>query len=160
MFSLNTSPSNVELQLAPPSLTLHNYRAYTIRTNLLRARSNTAPNPSSNVFLGAGTYKTSYYLRYTLQSTQQQTSDASILLSSPLSQLCAPPLSSSPHIVSIMDHDNNNKRKRNTEPTPEDFVLIGKDIQNKSGRSIGSAAEEERAFCEFFGTTAPVVTAL
>jgi hypothetical protein len=59
-----------------------------------------------------------------------------------------------------MDHDDNNKQKRNTEPTPEDFVLIGKDIQNKSGRSIGSAAEEEQAFREFFGTTAPVVTAL
>ena len=59
-----------------------------------------------------------------------------------------------------MDHDDNNKQKRNTEPTPEDFVLIGKDIQNKSGRSIGSAAEEERAFREFFGMTAPVVTAL
>ena len=64
-----------------------------------------------------------------------------------------------PRRIIIMD-DNNNKRKRNAEPTPEDFVLIGKDIQNKSGRSIGSAAEEERAFREFFGTTAPVVTAL
>ena len=61
------------------------------------------------------------------------------------------------HII-IMD--DSNKRKHDTEPTPEDFILVGKDIQNKSGRSTGSAAEEERAFREFFGTTAPVVTAL
>lgn len=63
-----------------------------------------------------------------------------------------------PRRIIIMD--DSNKRKRNTEPTPEDFILVGKDIQNKSGRSTGSAAEEERAFREFFGTTAPVVTAL
>jgi hypothetical protein len=58
--------------------------------------------------------------------------------------------------------DDSNKQKRDTEPTPEDFILVGvgKDIQNKSGRSTGSVAEEERAFCEIFGTTAPVVTAL
>ena len=37
-----------------------------------------------------------YYDKYILQSTQQQTSDVSILLTSPLSHLCAPPLSSSP----------------------------------------------------------------
>ena len=58
-----------------------------------------------------------------------------------------------------MDHDDNNKRKRNTEPTPEDFVLIGKDIQNKSGRS-GAPLTEVRAFREFFGTTAVVVAKL
>ncbi len=39
----------------------------------------TAPNPSSNVFLG----RACTILRYILQSTQQQTSDVSILLSSP-----------------------------------------------------------------------------
>jgi len=72
-----------------------------------------------------------------------------LLSSSPL-----PP----PRRIIIMD--DSNKRKRNTEPTPEDFILVGKDIQNKSGRSTGSAAEEERAFHEFFCTTAPVVTAL
>jgi hypothetical protein len=76
----------------------------------------------------------------------------------PITSTFAPLLVSSPS--ASHHHDNNNKRKRNAEPTPEDFVLIGKDIQNKSGRSIGSAAEEERAFREFFGTTAPVVTAL
>ena len=52
----------------------------------------------------------------------------------------------------------NNKRMRESEPTPEDFILWGKEIQNKSGRSIGSDAMEDRAFCEFFGMTATVVS--
>jgi hypothetical protein len=43
---------------------------------------------------------------------------------------------------------------------PEDFVLIGKDIQNKSGRRIRSSMTEERTFCEFFGTTKVVVAKL
>ena len=52
----------------------------------------------------------------------------------------------------------NNKRMRKSEPTPEDFILWGKEIQNKSGRSIGSDAMEARAFHEFFGTPATVVS--
>ncbi len=47
----------------------------------------------------------------------------------------------------IMDNINN-----------EAFILWGKEIQNKSGRSIGSDAMEDRAFHEFFGTTATVVS--
>ncbi len=57
----------------------------------------------------------------------------------------------------IMDNVNN-KQMRESEPTPEDFILWGKEIQNKSGRSIGSDAIEDRAFREFFGTTATVVS--
>jgi len=57
-------------------------------------------------------------------------------------------------------NEDNNKRRRETEPSPEDFILIGKDIQNKSGQPIGLASTEERAFCEFFGTTAVVVANL
>ena len=40
---------------------------------------------------------------------------------------------------------------------PEEFVLAGKDIQNKGGQSIGSASTEDHAFHEFFGTTIVVV---
>ncbi len=47
---------------------------------------------------------------------------------------------------------------RKSEPTPEDFILWGKEIQNKSGRSIGSDTMEDMAFHEFFGTTATVVS--
>ena len=56
-----------------------------------------------------------------------------------------------------MDNPNN-KQMRETEPTPEAFILWGKEIQNKRGRSIGSDAMEDRAFHEFFGTTATVVS--
>ena len=55
---------------------------------------------------------------------------------------------------------NSNKRRRGTEHSPEDFLLIGKDIQNKSGRGIGSLLTEERTFREFFGTTKVVVAKL
>ncbi len=55
---------------------------------------------------------------------------------------------------------DSNKHRRETEPLPEDFILIGKDIQNKSGQSIGSLLTEERAFREFYGTTAAVVAKL
>ncbi len=54
--------------------------------------------------------------------------------------------------------NNNNKQMCVTKPTPEDFILWGKEIQNKSVRSIGSDAMEDRAFCEFFGMTANVVS--
>ena len=54
---------------------------------------------------------------------------------------------------------SSNKRIRETETLPEDFILTGKDIQNKSGRS-GAPLTEVRAFREFFGTTAVVVAKL
>ena len=54
---------------------------------------------------------------------------------------------------------SSNKRIREMEPLPEDFILIGKDIQNKSGQS-GAPLTEVRAFREFFGTTAVVVVKL
>jgi hypothetical protein len=67
-------------------------------------------------------------------------------------------LLSSLNIPSHQTMDNtNNKRMRESEPTPEDFIFWGKEIQNKSGCSIGSDAMEDRAFREFFGTTATVV---
>jgi hypothetical protein len=55
---------------------------------------------------------------------------------------------------------NSNKRRRGTEPSTEDFLFIGKDIQNKSGRGIGSSLTEERTFREFFGTTKVVMAKL
>jgi hypothetical protein len=55
---------------------------------------------------------------------------------------------------------NSNKRRRGTESSPEDFLLIGKDIQNKSGRGIGSSLTEERTFREYFGTTKVIVAKL
>ena len=58
----------------------------------------------------------------------------------------------------IMDNNASNKQMHETEPTPEAFILWGKEIQNKSGRSIGSDAMEDWAFREFFGTTATVVS--
>ena len=59
-----------------------------------------------------------------------------------------------------MTDTNSNKCRRGTEPLPEDFLLIGKDIHNKSGRGIRSSLTEERTFREFFGTTKVVVAKL
>ena len=53
-----------------------------------------------------------------------------------------------------------NKRKRESEPLPEDFVMIGKEVQNKSGRQLGTPMSEERAFRDFFGTSPIVVMVL
>ena len=38
-----------------------------------------------------------------------------------------------------------------TNPTARDFLLVGKDIENKAGRPIGSAGTEDCHFREFFG---------
>ena len=45
----------------------------------------------------------------------------------------------------LMD-DSETKRKRMSEPTVGDFLLGGKDIQNKAGRPIGAAGTEDRHF--------------
>jgi hypothetical protein len=37
-----------------------------------------------------------------------------------------------------MDEGSNNKQRRMTKPTARDFLVVGKDIQNKAGRPIGS----------------------
>ena len=47
-----------------------------------------------------------------------------------------------------------------TDPTATDFLLAGKDIQNKAGRPIGSAGTEDRHFQEFFGAGPFVVSQL
>ena len=57
--------------------------------------------------------------------------------------------------------NNDRAQKRQSAPTPDDFVLIGKEVQNKSGRSLDLAISEDRAFrdllvqvrslCAFFG---------
>ena len=47
------------------------------------------------------------------------------------------------------------KRMREEVPTPDDFIIVGKDIQNKSGRSVAP-----REFREFFGTNAVVACQL
>ena len=56
-------------------------------------------------------------------------------------------------------NENDPKRKRMTDPTAVDFLLVGKDIQNKAGRPIGSAGTEDRHFREFFGA-GPFVVAI
>jgi hypothetical protein len=47
--------------------------------------------------------------------------------------------------------ENEAKRKRISAPTAQDFLLVGKNIQNKAGRPIGSIGTEDRHFREFFG---------
>ncbi len=47
-----------------------------------------------------------------------------------------------------------------TKPMTRDFLLGGKDIQNKAGRAIGSTGTEEHHFCEFFGMGPSVVSKL
>jgi hypothetical protein len=47
-----------------------------------------------------------------------------------------------------------------TKPTARDFLLEGKDIQNKAGKAIGSVGTEERHFPEFFGMGPSVVSKL
>ncbi len=59
-----------------------------------------------------------------------------------------------------MDEGNSKKQKRMTEPTARDFLLGGKDIQNKVGRAIGSAGTEEHHFREFFGMGPSVASKL
>ena len=59
-----------------------------------------------------------------------------------------------------MEKGGNNKRKRMTKPTARDFLLVGKDIQNKAGRPIGSLGTEDRHFREFFGAGPFTVTNL
>ncbi len=68
--------------------------------------------------------------------------------------------------LSCLNHPNNNvnvdnnKQRCEVEPMPEDYVLIGKDIQNKSGRHIGLALTEEQPYHEFFGRAAVDVAIL
>jgi hypothetical protein len=51
-----------------------------------------------------------------------------------------------------MDEEGaNTKRKRMSKPNARDFLLVGKVIQNKAGRPIGSFGTEDRHFREFFG---------
>ena len=47
-----------------------------------------------------------------------------------------------------------------TEPTLDDIIIAGKNLQNKSGRAVGATGAEERAFCEFFGTSPLIATVL
>ena len=48
-------------------------------------------------------------------------------------------------IITAMN-DDFMKRKRMTDPTPVDFLLAGKEIQNKTGQKKGSTATENHAF--------------
>jgi hypothetical protein len=59
-----------------------------------------------------------------------------------------------------MDEGNTNKQKRMTKLTARDFLLGGKDIQNKAERSIRSAGAKDCHFFEFFGTGPSVVSKL
>ena len=61
-----------------------------------------------------------------------------------------------PSLFCCFDQMDSSKRKRESVPTPDDFMLIGKEVQNKSGRSLGAPMSEDRAFRDFFGTSAIV----
>jgi len=47
--------------------------------------------------------------------------------------------------------ESDTKRKRMSTLVARDFILVGKDIQNKAGRPIGSVGTEDRNFREFLG---------
>lgn len=51
------------------------------------------------------------------------------------------------------------KQQRETEPQPEDFIMLGLDLQNKCDRR-GASASAERNFREFFGASSVVVAIL
>jgi len=55
--------------------------------------------------------------------------------------------------------DREAKRQRETEPQPDDFLMLGLDLQNKSDRR-GTSASAERNFREFFGASTVVVAVL
>ncbi len=75
------------------------------------------------------------------------------LLLSPLA--CAPPPTPTLH----MD-EGETKQKRMTKPMARDFLLVGKDIQNKTDRPIGLAGTEDCHLHEFFGTGLFVIAKL
>lgn len=52
--------------------------------------------------------------------------------------------------------DQARKRKKESEPTTDDFYKIGKELQNRSGQNLAANASENRRFREFFGTGANV----
>lgn len=56
--------------------------------------------------------------------------------------------------------DREAKRQRETEPQPEDFLMLGLDLQNKCGRPVGASASAKRNFREFFGASTVVVAVL
>jgi len=56
--------------------------------------------------------------------------------------------------------ESNTKRTRMSTPVASDFILVGKDIQNKAGRPIGSMGTEDRNFREIFGAGPFVVAKL
>ena len=56
--------------------------------------------------------------------------------------------------------ESDTKRKRMSTLVARDFILVGKDIQNKAGRPIGSVGTEDRNFREFFGAGPFVVAKL
>jgi len=64
------------------------------------------------------------------------------------------------YLHTIMGDNRDSKRKRESHPTAEDFMLIGKEVQNKSGRKIGAIMTEDRAFRDFFGTNVVVTMVL
>ncbi len=109
-------------------------------------------------------------VRYTYAHMHAQAARASLLslacnssLSQSSWQSWPPPFSTclcSSHPPLHMDEGNTNKQKRMTKLTARDFLLGGKDIQNKAERSIRSAGAKDCHFFEFFGTGPSVVSKL
>jgi len=59
-----------------------------------------------------------------------------------------------------MDTPLGAKRKKDTAPEVDDFYRLGKELQNRSGSSIGAFLPEDRRFREFFGIGAYVALVL
>ena len=59
-----------------------------------------------------------------------------------------------------MDTPLGAKRKKDTAPEVDDFYRLGKELQNRSGSSIGAFLPEDRRFREFFGIGANVALVL
>ena len=52
------------------------------------------------------------------------------------------------------------KRSRNAPPSVDDFLLLGREVQNKCGRGNGGTLTEDSAFHECFGISAVVALVL
>jgi len=115
-----------------------------------------------------GIFHDSPLLPSSTTSTRTSSSDHTIITHKQrLSHRCLPtppyPLSTPPTLSlapTLSMDESNTKRTRMSTPVASDFILVGKDIQNKAGRPIGSMGTEDRNFREFFGAGPFVVAKL
>jgi len=58
--------------------------------------------------------------------------------------------------LTMSGYSRGTKRQKEAEPDVTDFYLLGKEIENRSGSSIGAPGIEDRRFREYFGCAATV----